>query len=256
MNDILVITDGPAGAATRAAAATIGRVLRCEVRDLELRRRPGEASHAAAVVDALRESSARLSVVPVESREDCLGWQVAQLCEKPIVLVPEGAREMRSVRRILLPLDGHHDSHEAISAPLLDFVDAGVEVAVLHVFTPENTPRFWDQHAHARVAWEDDFLGSHPLPDVDHVLLRHAARAGEQVAEVAKSENADLIVLGWSRRLVPGHALTVRAALRANLPVMLAPIVPTGTAGATGATRATGATGAPAVSAPVATRRG
>ena len=49
--------------------------------------------------------------------------------------------------------------------------------------------------------------------------------AGERVPDVAEAEGADVIALGWSQRLDPGRARTVRrAVLDAVVPVMLVPM--------------------------------
>ena len=45
------------------------------------------------------------------------------------------------------------------------------------------------------------------------------------IVDVAEAEQADMIALAWSQRLVPGDATAVRPAVRdARVPVMLVPI--------------------------------
>jgi hypothetical protein len=97
-------------------------------------------------------------------------------------------------------------------------------VVVLHVFDASTVPRFWDQAAHARRAWEEEFMTRFCAQPGARLELRSGA-AGQQVVDVAATEGVDLITLGWSQRLDPGRAQTVRrTVLEAAVPVMLVPL--------------------------------
>ena len=104
------------------------------------------------------------------------------------------------------------------------FARAGVDLVALHVFDAETVPRFWDQAAHARRAWAEEFLARYCAQPGARLELRTGV-AGERVLDVAEAEGADMIALGWSQQLDPGRARTVRrAVLDAVVPVMLVPM--------------------------------
>ena len=104
------------------------------------------------------------------------------------------------------------------------FARAGVDLVALHVFDAETVPRFWDQAAHARRAWAEEFLARYCAQPGMRLELRSGV-AGEHVLDVAEAERADMIALGWSQHLDPGRARTVRRTVRdAVVPVMLVPM--------------------------------
>lgn len=95
---------------------------------------------------------------------------------------------------------------------------------VLHVFDAETVPKFWDQQAHAGQAWEAEFLARFCAVPGTRLVL-HSGVAADYVVDVAEAEQADMIALAWSQRLVPGHAAAIRQAVRhAHVPVMLVPM--------------------------------
>ncbi|NNH69296.1 universal stress protein [Nocardia uniformis] len=164
---------------------------------------------------------------------DDTAWEIVERSPKPIVLVPTGVRANEHpgrIARVLVPLDGTEESAHAVAQTVRLFRSAGIEIVVLHVFDRSTVPPHWDQAAHARAAWECEFRARWCTPYFDGsppptVTLRSGA-PGENVVTVAEAE-ADLIILGWSRRLLPGRAQTVRAAVSgASVPVMLIPTAP------------------------------
>jgi hypothetical protein len=125
---------------------------------------------------------------------------------------------------VLVPLDGTPEAAAAVAQTVGLFAGAGVDVVVLHVFDASTVPRFWDQAAHARRAWEEEFMTRFCAQPGARLELRSGA-AGQQVVDVAATEGVDLITLGWSQRLDPGRAQTVRrTVLEAAVPVMLVPL--------------------------------
>ena len=208
-------------------AEVIARLVGGQVRLLRL---PGDLSPGRAagqVIRALRQSGTVTGVLAGDEMSRPLWQPVAQRSAKPVVLVPAGARQLpQRIRRVLLPLDGTARSAAAIAEAAERFARGGIELVVLHVFGAETVPKFWDQHAHAGQAWEQEFLARYCALPGARLELRSGA-AAEHVAKVAAAEQADMIALAWSQRLDPGRAAAVRrTVLDAEVPVMLVPMPP------------------------------
>ena len=96
----------------------------------------------------------------------------------------------------------------------------------MHVFDADTVPRFWDHPAHGHDAWAREFLARNCARPGVRLELRSGA-AANLVLDVARQQRADLITLGWSRRLGKGRARTVKQTLAAaTVPVMLVPLAP------------------------------
>ena len=208
-------------------AEVIARLVGGQVRLLRL---PGDLSPGRAagqVIRALRQSGTVTGVLAGDEMSRPLWQPVAQRSAKPVVLVPAGARQLpQRIRRVLLPLDGTARSAAAVAEAAERFARGGIELVVLHVFGAETVPKFWDQHAHAGQAWEQEFLARYCALPGARLELRSGA-AAEHVAKVAAAEQADMIALAWSQRLDPGRAAAVRrTVLDAEVPVMLVPMPP------------------------------
>jgi nucleotide-binding universal stress UspA family protein len=231
MSRVLVAAPpGRAGVAVRAVGAVMAEVVQARVRRLVLR--PGDRTgrdDANRVLAALRKRDVLLSVVP-RGGTARRGWQdLVRQAGRPVVLVPERPRPARpAVTRVLVPLDGTDEAAAAVAETVQLCAKAGADVVALHVFDAATVPRFWDQAAHARRCWEDEFLIRHcAVPGVRlHLCSGTAAR---EVVDVAAAEDIDLIALGWSRRLDRGRARTVRRTVAgAAVPVLLVPLVRAG----------------------------
>ncbi|RDI60478.1 universal stress protein [Nocardia pseudobrasiliensis] len=157
------------------------------------------------------------------------GWAVLQGCDKPVVLVPEHAHSAEAIKRVLVPLDGTDESAHAVAETVRLLRDAGSEIVVLHVFDRQTVPAHWDQAAHAREAWEEEFRARYCVPHFPGprpTITLRSGRPGNHVVDVA-AEHADMIILGWSQQLHPGRAQTVRQTVsHASVPVMLIPMPP------------------------------
>jgi nucleotide-binding universal stress UspA family protein len=194
------------------------------------RRLPADPAKRRAVV--LRETAATgvvLAVLPCPAGEPpALVADLLVRCPKPLVLVrPDGAEHRaEALSRVLVPLDGTEESATAVAGTLALFAAGGVDIVVLHVFGEATAPRFWDQAVHARRSWEAEFLARFcPAPGARLELRSGSPGAG--ILDVAESEQADLIALGWSQQPSEGRARTVRATLRGtSVPVLLVPVLP------------------------------
>ena len=145
-------------------AEVIARLAGGQVRLLRL---PGDLSPGRAagqVIRALRQSGTVTGVLADDEMSRPLRQPVAQRSAKPVVLVPAGARQLpRRIRRVLLPLDGTARSAAAIAETAERFARGGIELVVLHVFGAETVLKFWDQHARAGQAWEQEIRAAPPL---------------------------------------------------------------------------------------------
>jgi len=153
-----------------------------------------------------------------------LACQAMQSIRVPLVVVPPViARPLTPPGPALVPLDGTHESAEAVR-PVLELLRAAnVELVVLHAFHEATVPTFWDRPGHETEEWGREFrkrfIGHRQTP-VD--LAR--GEPGEQILRAITAHNAVLVVLGWACDLGSGHADTVRRMLAdATVPVLLLP---------------------------------
>ncbi|BFU44510.1 universal stress protein [Krasilnikovia sp. MM14-A1004] len=219
---LAAVRPGVDGAAVDPVAGAMAALLCAEVRRIDLEGRP--AADAAPILAALRAPDAVAAVVARDAVDDA-GWEaLLQGAAQPLVLVPEKGRAPDRIDRILIPLDGSATAAEAVAEIVQMCAGAGLELIVLHVFDASTVPAYWDQAAHARQCWEQEFLARHcGVPGV-RLHLRSGV-AGEHVVDVADAEQVDLIALAWSQRLTPGRAGTVRRTVaEAAVPIALIPV--------------------------------
>ena len=229
MAQVLAVLDGgTTEAAVIDTAAAVAEIAHAEVRPINLAGDLSAEQAAAAVLCALHSPGVVLAVLAVlagDKRSRPLWRRVVQRSTRPVILVPAGARGTKpEIRRVLVPLDGTAESAAAVAGAVEQFASAGVDLVALHVFDAETVPRFWDQAAHARRPWAEEFLARYCAQPGVRLEIRTGV-AGEHVLDVAEDERADLIALGWSQQLDPGRARTVQRAVRdAVVPVMLVPL--------------------------------
>ena len=227
MTEVLVATGaGHTGDVLTEVAAAVAVVAHSQVRRIDLD--AASANERRAAVLLLHEMDKPATLLGVLSRDEPTPstWQrVVRDAAKPIVVVPEMAERVTPmISRVLVPLDGTPEAAAAVAQAVGLFAGAGIDVVVLHVFDVSTVPRFWDQAAHARRAWEDEFMTRFCAQPGARLELR-SGTAGQQVVDVAAAEGVDLITLGWSQRLDAGRAQTVRrTVLEAAVPVMLVPL--------------------------------
>jgi hypothetical protein len=222
---IAVLRAGQAQTPVIAIAEAVAEIARAQVRQVVPAVNLSAERVAGEVLRELHSPGTVLAVLSAEDRMEPVWRRVAQRSAKPVVLVPAAAaREQRKIRRVLLPLDGTAESAAAIAGTVEQLAQAGVELVVLHVFDAETVPRFWDQAAHARKAWGQEFLARYCAQPGTRLEIRTGA-AREHVLDVAAAVAADMIALGWSQQLDPGRARTVqRIVHEAVVPVLLVPM--------------------------------
>jgi nucleotide-binding universal stress UspA family protein len=209
-----------------AVAGALARSLHLDVNRRQLPSRPADTT-AAAVLLAVDDPQVHMAALPYSAGHAArLVTDVIQRCLKPVVIVPVGrhARPSTAIDRILVPLDGSVESAETVTGIVALFRASGADIVVLHVFDQSTVPKFWDQPVHARQSWVEEFLRRYcDQPEVRMEL--RSGSPGEHILDVAATEHADLIALGWARNLSAGRARTVRATIaEAAIPVLLLPV--------------------------------
>lgn len=153
--------------------------------------------------------------------------QVLEQAVKPLVVVPPEAAGAvpRPFRRILVPLEGSAASSQLVAAQLDRLVGADAEVVVLHVYTPSTLPRMLDRPLRDVELLGAEFLARH-LPAATRIEFRSGA-VDRQVLEVSRDEQADLVVLTWSRSPGMLGSAVVRGVVGHSLvPVLVLPAEP------------------------------
>jgi nucleotide-binding universal stress UspA family protein len=150
---------------------------------------------------------------------------IVERSDKPVVVVPPvsvGA-SARPIRRLLIPLEGTDASSRPVAHGLLPLIAADVDLVVLHVFTSDTTPRVLDRPARDLQMLGGEFIARY-FPNAARIELRGGTIAA-QLADVCQREQADLIVLSWSRDFSAGRAAVIRWALgHSSVPVLLLPV--------------------------------
>ncbi|MEU9836473.1 universal stress protein [Streptosporangium sp. NPDC048047] len=236
---LAVVHDPGAEAAVVDAAGAVATLLGADVRAFRLAAESGAGETVAAVLHELERPDVLAGVLAGDGGARSGTWAVVRRAGKPVVLLPPRrpvaappaagpaagpAAARRVISRVLLPLDGSAEAAAAVTGAAGLFARTGADLVVLHVFDEATVPRFWDQAAHERRAWEEEFLARHCAHPGVRMELRSGV-AGEQVVDVAATEHVDLIALGWSQRAEAGRARTVRRTVAgAGVPVMLIPV--------------------------------
>jgi nucleotide-binding universal stress UspA family protein len=226
MTDVLaVVSEDEDPTLVAEVSAAIAEVVGAGVTTLELPHGTERPAGAQAVVDRLGEPGNAVATLRAGADSEALSWTVLQQVSKPVVLVPPEDRfRSHPIGRALVPLDGSRESAAAVARTVQLLTRAGVDVIVLHVFQPGSVPPFWDHPTHAAVTWQAEFLARNCAQRGVRMELRNGA-PDENVVDVARSENVDLIALGWSQKVSEGRAPTVRSVVAdAPVPVMLVPV--------------------------------
>lgn len=180
----------------------------------------GEADGIAALVIGARG-------IPTDPRPlGSTAIAVATLLHKPVLVVAPDAEPREAFRRVLVPLEGTIPTSLAPQFLIELAADAGLDIVALHVLRPNTIPPFTDQPQHEHTAWATEFLARYCPCGIGVVRLEtRVGRREDLVPLVARECGCDLIALGWSQDLTPGHARVVRAAFeRSRLPVVLVPV--------------------------------
>jgi nucleotide-binding universal stress UspA family protein len=224
-SDVLAVVEPDDVGLVETVASALAQLLTARVRHLAIDDVSDPVESASLTLDVLAGPDIVIAVLSGAARHLDLDWAVLQHCDKPVLLVPPNERlRTYGIGRALVPLDGTPESAAAVAETMALLARAGVDIVVLHVFQPDTVPRFWDHSVHAETAWQSEFLSRY-CADQDVRLEVRSGEPGESIGHIASVERVDLIVLGWSQRLEPGRARTVRSAVASSaVPVLLVPL--------------------------------
>jgi len=142
---------------------------------------------------------------------------------KLVAVVPPDHRPAK-LQHVLVPLDGSIATGSAVTGLVDTFTRHGAELVVVHVFTPETIPSTLD-HTGALELWEEEFVRRTCPRLADARVAVCIGPPGTKIAEAARAEATDLVVLAWRRRFTGRHGQVVLDALaHAGAPVLLVPI--------------------------------
>lgn len=145
--------------------------------------------------------------------------------QKPVAVVPAGARSPRRLVRLLVPLEGAEENSRALDQMLALAHRQQLEIVVLHVHSPTTIPAFCDHEPHATQAWEQEFLTRHVATAHDRVSLqRRLGVPAQEIVAAAHEHDADLVILAWGQSLDAGRAQVVSEALaHSSVPLLMVP---------------------------------
>ena len=246
---LAAIDNSPAARPVLAVAAAFADLLAVDVEALHVREdgcRNARAAAAAAgvplrsttkpVIEALVEAGRSPEILGVvlgargvEAGRRPVGHVALELAlslPKPLVVVPPATPVPTRLRRILEPLNGGRTTAVALAETLMLASRRELELIVLHVHDQASIPLFSDQRQYEVESWAQEFLRRHcPYPERVRLEIR-VGIPGTNILQVAEEISADMIALGWSQDLSPGHAAVVREVLeRTGIPVLLVPAV-------------------------------
>ena len=157
----------------------------------------------------------------------------------PLLLVRPGMRPLTSLRRLVVPLEGSPSASVAMKRADDAFCKRGREIVILHVVTgstPGETgsfpaPRIMDQEHYEWSAWQEEFtMRFSQCPEgVRHRVAVRVGTPAPSIAEEARADGAELIVLSWNGSFADGHGAVVRELLEtAPCPLLIIPQGPEG----------------------------
>lgn len=196
--------------------------------DVDVRHVPGPV--VPAIVRELDDPGAALGVIGARERRDrgrplgSVALTVVTSQANPIVVVPPGARPLRSDRlRLLLPLDGDARTADALAelhAPLISRLG---ELVAVHVYGRGSAPMFVSSPEDREVLAKE-FAARH-LPTVDEPVHLRLGTPASRILAACEEHLVDAVVVCWKQRLESGRADVVRALLEdGTVPIVLVPV--------------------------------
>lgn len=210
MKSVLAVVGGRDDQQVTAAAEALAALL--GIQTVQFRLPPvDQPRQAAQILARLSDPDVACAALSVRTTHTTC-WTVLTASAKPVLVIPEHCeRTLRTIGRVLLPLDGTDATARSVSAIVRHVDDAGAQIVAMHVFDSRTVPAFWDQSSHAHTQWMGEFLARN-LPGAAHLELCQG-RPAEQVRAAADPTKFDLLVLGWSQDLGAEHAAVVRQAV-------------------------------------------
>ena len=149
---------------------------------------------------------------------------------KPVIVVPPITPSTFRLRKVLVPVQGR--PADALEDAMAIAKHADLETVFLHIHDEWSVPSFEDQPHYDVEAWSQEFLARWvPGARGGKTMELRVGAPEEQILEVARDVDADMIALGWAQELTPGRATVVRWALEHTpVPLVLMPLARTAAA--------------------------
>ncbi len=261
MTLLIAVGDALADAELLASAQNLAKAAGWEARVLHARG-PGRSELGSADVDGLEildlegEPSALIAAVGAEAGLDAvaLGMRprggrksssgLGDVAEAlfgrlaaPLMLVRPGMRPLAGLRRLIVPLEGSPSASAAMAHADDAFCTRGREIVMLHVVTSSPTaesgslpaPRMVDQEHYEWSAWQEEFcMRFSQCPEGGrHRVCVRVGEPAPTIAEEARSNGAELIVLSWNGTFADGHGAVVKELIAtAPCPLLVIPSEP------------------------------
>ena len=150
---------------------------------------------------------------------------------KPVVVVPPVTPLGFRLRKVLVPVQRR--PADAFENTMAIAESADLETVILHVRDEWSVPSFEDQPHYDVETWAEEFLARWvPGARAGTAIELRVGTPEEQILDVARDVEADMIAMGWSQDLSPGRATVVRWALEhTSIPLALMPLARTAGAG-------------------------
>lgn len=237
---LALMDDSPIAAEVRSIASTIARLIDAEldaVRVIEHGAPGGDDALRFVAGDPAETLAQELGAPDVEigvigarsiaSKPELLGHVATSLVLRtlvPLVVVPPDARPLASERlTVVLPLDGDPSTSAAAVRVLRRLPRDLDDVVTVHVFDSTTVPMFLSSDQDQEIVAQD-FLATHTGTLSSRAQLR-LGRPSHEILDVARTEDADAILVCWGQDLTEGRAEVVRQLLaETTIPVILAPV--------------------------------
>jgi nucleotide-binding universal stress UspA family protein len=152
----------------------------------------------------------------------------------PLLLVRPGMHPLTGLRRLVVPLEGSPSASVAMTRADDAFCTRGREIVMLHVVTTTPpgesgslpAPRIVDQEHYEWSAWQEEFtMRFSQCPEGGrHRIAVRVGKPALTIAEEARADDAELIVLSWNGTFAGGHGAVVRELLEtAPCPLLIIP---------------------------------
>jgi nucleotide-binding universal stress UspA family protein len=151
-----------------------------------------------------------------------LALTLADMVDKPLLLVPPDTDPPDRLHRVLIAMEGRPEKARTARRAMQLATAAGLELVVVHVDDETTIPSFSDQVAHETLAYADEFMSRYcsGAPEA-RLELRVGVPANEVIA-IIESEQPDMIIIGWRQDSDPNRGLTGREIVnRSPVPVLL-----------------------------------
>lgn len=139
---------------------------------------------------------------------------------RPVLVVPPGSGAPPSAPTVLVPHDGTAATTAALAPVLTALHSSQASIVTVHVFAPDALPVLMSSEEDRRTI-ADEFGAIH---GGDGSIELDIGVAEDRLGDVVDRLGADLVLVAWSQRLVPGRARVVQRLLDIGVRLLLVPV--------------------------------